>query len=285
MTLLLILPGRVFYSEYRDDPIFPAMKEIKLPGYERTRWVSMDFSARALACVDRRSWRNKALGETWHSLDDEPSNILNDRTRRNIEYLVVALLTSSIDDTVSLIGAAGLNVTGSIFQYRALPLPKEQWKVEAANLFNASLARLQVNTRDLARGARASYQGFVKQPGSEAFVKDTYLFNAVGKTNVAATPYLIVLVVGLLILLLAWPCNAEDDVILIEKLLGRYAAPLAFHSFSICQWSIEQGIIFLRKVFQAVQKTISSSIGGAKAGWRFVKKWRKRGNENRPTSS
>jgi hypothetical protein len=58
--------------------------------------------------------------------------------------------------SIGYLGNQGLDVwTKGAFENLALGLPDPQWEAEAQNLFNVSLARLQLNVADFARGFQA----------------------------------------------------------------------------------------------------------------------------------
>ena len=71
--------------------------------------------------------------------------------------------------------------------WESLPLAKEQWKVEARQLFETSLARIQIDARNIAQGTAASYPGLQKLDADPAVCDDTFLFLSQGWQNVNVT--------------------------------------------------------------------------------------------------
>lgn len=69
LTLIFVSSQRIFYKRWNDDPIFPADKEVYLPGDRKPWFRNSDPRARPLACINSIDVR---LGhsERWWSLND-----------------------------------------------------------------------------------------------------------------------------------------------------------------------------------------------------------------------
>jgi hypothetical protein len=134
-------------------------------------------------------------------------------------FLMCSLIGSNIYATLYLRLASALDAQSRIADFVSLPLAKEQWKKEVQLLFNISLARIMINARDIARGAKGEYYGFEKAPLAEVDICDgTYLMKANGWRNVNFTGFMWILCTSLLIIVLAIPSNnsADAEVLFVE---------------------------------------------------------------------
>jgi hypothetical protein len=69
-----------------------------------------------------------------------------------MSYLYFSLAMSTIGSSIGYRKAAGLNANYKLWRGVSLVLDREQWKVEVLQLFQTSLARIQVFARNIARG-------------------------------------------------------------------------------------------------------------------------------------
>lgn len=214
MSLTFIVPtGKLTSQEYRDDPIFPAIEYGAPPGlklgyhYTTTR-------AGVLGCVDSfqicnsdetRCWDQSNLTQALDSFkacDDDslefdprcselsvlPSPL---RQRQILERQILYLLDVALRDTdsagslqrqgVSVLDATTRMSVDQVYQY----LAPEQWKVEAENFFQISLARMQVNLFDFVRETYAALPGYERVPAYAANAYRLYKFPAVGYKDIS----------------------------------------------------------------------------------------------------
>lgn len=119
--------------------------------------------------------------------------------------LLLALLKSNVFDAIQLLGARALFAQAKLERKVSLPFAEEQWKVEAENLFEATLARPQIAPRDYIRGAAAKDPEYADR--TLAGMQDkchTYKFPGRGWKNVTfwGMVMIVVIVVSIYILTL-----------------------------------------------------------------------------------
>ena len=78
-----------------------------------------------------------------------------------MRFTCTALLCSRLDTTFRNRLSAGLDASSRLAQGLSLPLPEEQWKVEARMLFETALARSQTEARNLVRGVESPSPEFL----------------------------------------------------------------------------------------------------------------------------
>lgn len=54
-----------------------------------------------------------------------------------------------------------MNAQTKVAHMKSLPLATEQWKVEGEKMFQASLARIQLNVFDIVRGTASNFHGYM----------------------------------------------------------------------------------------------------------------------------
>lgn len=164
---------------------------------------------------------------------EEDQIIDNTQVRGGFLLMEFALLWSEIFSTINFRLGSGLVLESAkvdrptmlllvelIFQqlaaqklvhgWQSLPLAKEQWKVEARQLFETSPARIQIQARNVAFGAGARYPGLLKLPSTEPeLCHGTFMFESQRWQNINVTGSVWVLVCSLIFLLLAVPIPEE----------------------------------------------------------------------------
>jgi len=229
ITIIFVQPKKVYYRSRSNDPIFPANQQVFIPSDERPFWVYTRGHATVMACLDQTSWRDPQEGPTWNSDSTTVPQAVNDpSTRGGLWLFWFSILNSGTYQAISQRLGSALNASDRLSGFTSLPLATEQWKVEAERLFETSLARTQIDARNIARGVMASYPGYVKSNNTAPeMCKNTYLFISQGWTNVNLAWSLLILIPSCLIILLAIPTDAEDGVVVLERLLGKFAMPIA----------------------------------------------------------
>jgi hypothetical protein len=232
-TLLFILGGKLYHEEARSDPVFPADRVRYMPsdvlGGVKPYWINSLGHATVLGCVDKTEWRDPYYGEDWSQhwvkLQKRPSD---PKVRAAAWLLYYSIQNSNIYYSLDARSAAALDAQKRIAKfYLSLPLAEEQWKVEAKQLFETSLARIQLNVKAIARGELAKYPGLAKvgalimTEGDPVDICDrTHLFNGNGYTNINFVPWLLVLVFSCMVIVFAVPFNGDDPDHL--KFFGGY---------------------------------------------------------------
>jgi len=149
--------------------------------------------------------------------------------------LDIALLHSNVCNTIILRGGSALDAQSKLQANLSLPvslpLADEQWKVEVRAMFKASLARIQIDLRDYARGAAANKIGY-KDHTDSAYqdMCSSYKFRTVGWKNVNAWGFwlLIILVVAVYILSFETPRFGEEEKLIVESLWDGVAVKSIF---------------------------------------------------------
>jgi hypothetical protein len=217
-----------------DDPIFEARFKAEAivpdPQADQVWWIAgpTNDSPRVLACVDEFKWRDRRLSEDWIDLSSPATRIRNAQSDR-WRLLPLSLDVSTIWDVVSFRLAAALNASSLTPPNGFFGLiAEDQWKIEARQLFEASLARAQFETRNMALGLYAGFPNYVKSNMSEEICRETYLVDAPGYTNVYAAPWLAIFVISLIIIVATFPTGTrEDEKLLFERLPDAIVLRLA----------------------------------------------------------
>jgi hypothetical protein len=198
----------VAYPDRREDPIFPADKT-----YDNGTWFyNTRWHAGVLGCVDRTticSPNGTVCGGLKYWSELEPSDTEDFRV---VVMLFWSILQSNIQTAIIYRAAEGLDAQTKIVGSYSLQLALEQWKIEVHELFKTSLARIQVDARNIARGPpsghaeglrslmRPFYQGICRM----------YKFNSIGWRNVSVSGFMVAIGVSLLIIIASIPGRDEQ---------------------------------------------------------------------------
>ncbi len=222
-TLLIIVSQKINYLQPSSDPIFPANDTMRIPGDPRTYYINLWGPGTALACLERTEYRDKAFDSSWRPLTQLPSRQMRlSPNMRALYFLTNSLSDINIFSSINLRLSAALNAQSRMSGFMSLPLANEQWKVEASRLFNMSLARIMINARDISRGAKGQYDGFVKMPRAGVDICDrTYLVQTLAWKNINFTGMMWSLVVSVVVFGLAVPItrqtpHGEEDALFME---------------------------------------------------------------------
>ena len=168
----------VKYSQSRTDPFFPT--DSSLVAHEGN--ASMTFfnrvstNATVLGCANyyelcfphqttyyhfagptaHEKSLNESIPANSPSAEQGQEDLNANKLFQAIAFVLLGIyVLADSSNTIGYLGNQGLDVwTKGAFETLALGLPDPQWEAEAQNIFNASLARLQLNVVDLARGFR-----------------------------------------------------------------------------------------------------------------------------------
>jgi hypothetical protein len=115
-------------------------------------------------------------------------------------------------------------------------------------LFQASLARIQFEARDITRGADAHREGYHRADVDANICDNLYLFNSEGYTNIDEAGYLTILILSLVIIVLAipldektlwfemlWASIFEDEGLFIK--IGRFLTKPFGNEGVVLQWT------------------------------------------------
>lgn len=153
-TVLFIRPMNILYSGPNNDPIFPVNAIDTTPGAPII-WGNPLQRSSVLGCADVSEIRDIETGNIWIPKGPDWSWVSSlDKERRNLLTLLMISLWRS-DTFNAVTGRPGSRfdvqskLVGSLSQF----LDHEQWKLEVRKMFETSLARIQGDVLDIARGA------------------------------------------------------------------------------------------------------------------------------------
>ena len=243
-SLIFINTGTMIYREPNNDPIFHATHVIEDPdvGNYYTRW---DRKHSMLGCVDLNKWRIPSISSNWYDLNLQDSNgkdfnwewlkKVHPRTRGGMRLLIESLATSTMAQNIEHRESEGLAASKLFQGGSSLPLAKDQWKVEVRQLFETTLARIQINVQNVVRGGPLKYGGADRrdewcggycsigelpwEQQRKELCDQTHLFKSQGWQNVHVAASAWILSVAALVLTLAIP--SDDDRLLVEEIGPR----------------------------------------------------------------
>lgn len=215
VTLLTVQSLLNLHLSPRDDPVFPAMSPILVYPEENVYFFNNERPASVLACVDRASICDESGNHCWNAEDSPPGEFgLTSQIEQDGYYMLqIALSRSTIYDSIAYQGGDALDVKTKLNGFFSLPLAIEQWKVEARNLFAASLARIQIDLRDHIRGNAAGQPGFgnYTDPAHRGMCK-MYRFHGTGYTNFMVWPSVSLLLGSFLIFVLSFKKDMREEI-------------------------------------------------------------------------
>lgn len=169
MSIIFIsTAGDYYYVFESNDPVFPAHTKTQLevsPGQFSTFWINNITKAGVLGCVDSheictdrtgsRCWDQTMISHAHDEISDDIA------TQRAFYLLTVALKDTDVWRLIDFLEADVLLATQQVRRIIGIMLDPEQWKVEARSIFEASLAAMQINVYDYARGMYASHPNMI----------------------------------------------------------------------------------------------------------------------------
>lgn len=268
LTLLFVSNKRVRYAAEVNDPLFAAHFEaeggLPYPTFSGSWWLAgpYDDSPRVLACVDEFKWRDRRLGEDWKD-SPWPAERVSGNHYDRWQLLPLALDVSTVWDVMSYRRASALNASSQTTPNSFFGvLAPDQWKIEARQLFEASLARAQFETRNMALGLYAGLPNYVKSNMSSEICREAYLVDAPGYTNIHATPFLTIFVISTLIIVVTFQTGTrENEKLLFERLLPD----------SIVRRLANFCVVAIHATTHVLDRILQSAISVSTICWRFVK--------------
>lgn len=250
LTLMFIHAQKIAYLAPSDDPVFPANYKFYYNFTDEPRWWNSRAHASVLACVDTTLWRDPMSSTNWKLYPPEraePSFVIeNAHVRGGFLLMGYSLLWSNVYNTINYRLGGGLAAQKLVRGRESLPLAKEQWKAEAKQLFEASLARIQIDARNIAQGTAASYSGLQKLEVDPALCDKTFSFMSQGWQNVNLTGSIWIAVVAFICVVLAIPL--PNDRLFVQMVWGFFTtivlrkAPGYYRKiFEAIQWLLEKG--------------------------------------------
>lgn len=178
----------------RRDPIFPAEKSSKIPFKDGTvtLWRNNSTRAGVLGCADDLLICDMAGRTCWDNSNytSALSAITDPDTRGAFYLLKIALDDSSASKAIWFRAASALDASRKLNSIYSMRLAEKQWEVESEIIFRTSLARMQANVLDFARGTYAHYPGVQNHAGDEVRGACTMVkFQTNGYTNVSTAGF------------------------------------------------------------------------------------------------
>lgn len=231
VTLMFISSHSIMYPQLRTDPVFTATtKALFSPEYRLPpKYFNNSTKAGVLGCVDQYEICKTAFGPCWTnenitSIPRTPANRNATEEENVIMLLLLALDLSTACGSTQFRGAEALNAQSKIAHMQSLELAEEQWKIEAEQMMQTSLPRMQVNAYDIVRGSAASFDGYQNTlPVRYRGVCKLLKIQATGWTNINTVGYFgTCAAVGLLWVIGGKKRDSRGVKTLIIELVWRY---------------------------------------------------------------
>ena len=225
LSLIFINQGFLNYPRPSSDPVFPALSEYKKDNW--TYFYNAWYYNSILGCVDTREFKIPSQSDQWLNYGDDfhahAASLKNAQERGTALLLEKALLYSATGQSIFFRQEDGLLARKLVKGRLSMALAEEQWKEEARNLFETSLARIQLDIKLMAFGTFVAYKGMRRVPGQdESICGQTFLFHSREAQSINLSSLIWITVVSSIIIILAVPLR--DDGLLAEWLwtaLGR----------------------------------------------------------------
>ena len=223
VTILVVAPQVKTYHPWRRvDPIFPAMDRAVPTSTAGWVWYTNNSTkGNTLGCVDYVQVCDARNITCWDNSNiTHAISAVKSQTAKNALFLLLFGLERSNAYFGMVWNNDLLNETTSAMLFYQDRLHEEQWKVEAEVLFQLSLARIQIDIFDLARGTykgtypRTHPQVVNKLPAEFCGVCSMVKFHAEGYTNVNAVAFWGINFLCILVFLASRRCNnaqREED--------------------------------------------------------------------------
>ena len=161
ITIIFVSSLHILYKKWSDDPIFPANKEVFLPGEEKPWFRNSDPRARPLACVD---FIEVCVGDDkWWPLNDPdlPRYIANKTISPPADFwlMFASLWRTNIYNAIEKRLGRGLIAQSKVSQFFSDALGDHHWVDEVERLVATSLAMTQINAWSIASGEDFIHEG------------------------------------------------------------------------------------------------------------------------------
>lgn len=181
VAIFAILTEGILYNEYRDDQMFPAMHEQR--GRQSGRYSNEADPPGLLGCVDNAFICDPDLDQctNWPKQTPNLARKISDPISGEFDGVLTeadharVLLSSAIFESFEgMVDGIGENLEAKSHCEGAFcyGLPREQWKVEARQMFETSLARIQNRVLDIVRGVEVDNVG--NYSVEDYYILDTY---------------------------------------------------------------------------------------------------------------
>ncbi|KAK6428111.1 hypothetical protein LTR95_015747 [Oleoguttula sp. CCFEE 5521] len=227
VTLVFIDNSRTGYLDEGFDPVFYAHDQIQTPdpANKETYWLSyvhwVDLAPRVLACAEAFNMRSQHGAKEWSNSEAPPEqSTSSERDEWTLVHSV--LLKSTIYESSWMRSGTALNASSQLmldFGRLSLSLPEDQWKAEARQMFEASLANAQFEARRIGLGTDATDPAFGKMNEHDSICDYLFMINAPGYTNVYLAPWLAIFLLSTVIIIVTFPVGSRDHRKLVFEFL------------------------------------------------------------------
>ena len=209
----------VFHEKPSLDPIFYASEPRHIPGLRRPYYYNSDPRARALACVDKSEVCSPDGKTCWSMTSPVPDNLSSSPAYWLMKW---SLENSNIYDSIKWRLGTALLAQESISQSVSIPLPHNQWQIEASQLFATSLARIQYDVWGIANGEDRQRPGYIDVTPDEAKGRlcGLYKFNTSDYTNINLVAFIGLILLAIAIFYLSLPASNGSQNLIIGVLVN-----------------------------------------------------------------
>jgi hypothetical protein len=254
-TIIVVSNMGIGYPQKRNDPIFPAETTFDNKWYYNTRG-----HGGVLGCIDR----------TYICLQDEQCAPIRtweavlgsyDERAQPLIYLYLSALRSNAGASLDYRRAEGLDAASKLAGEGdlSLALDTEQWKVEVTQLFQTSLARIQIEARNIARGnpnTPTSYSiNLMETLPNLLELCNMYKFKTIGWRNISVSGFLGAIIAGLMVLFLGRTTGSEENED--ELRIEEYCKTLS-ESFTEFRGGLRDGF---KTSLSYITKSIKKGVG------------------------
>jgi len=203
LTIIFVSSMHIFHIEPSSDPIFPAEARRSFKGSYEDYFYNSDPRARPLACVDTSEVCSANGRKCYGMRDIVPSDMFSDPSFWLMKW---SLESSTIYDSIGWRLGTALLAQEKVSQFVSIPLPPNQWEIEASQLFATSLARIQYDAWKIATGEDRERPGYVEVTPDEARGKlcGMYKFKTADYTNVNLAAFVGLIIQAAAIYILSW---------------------------------------------------------------------------------
>lgn len=199
---MFVSSTHIYHTERSFDPIFYADEPHYFEGFRAPFYYNSDPRARVLACVDKSEVCSPDGNTCWSMT----APVLEEVSSPAAYWLMKwSLENSNIYDSIKWRLGTALLAQESVSQYVSLPLPSNQWQLEASQLFATSLARIQYDALDIATGEDRKRPGYVEVTPDEARgnLCGIYKFKSLDYTNINLIAFIGLNILAIAIIILS----------------------------------------------------------------------------------
>lgn len=155
----------IYHVQESTDPIFPARESRNIPGQQDPLFYNADRKATVLACADTTELCSPDGKACWNMNGVVPEGVSSPPSYWLMKW---SLENSDTYNSVQWRLGNALLAQEMISQSTSRPLARNQWQLEAKQMFATSLARIQYDTRKIALGVDSDHPQYVEETPDEA---------------------------------------------------------------------------------------------------------------------